>query len=54
MDSPPRHPASDTVIYETHVRGFTIHSSSGAAHPGTFDGLTRKDTLSPRPGRDRH
>ncbi len=29
MDSPPKHSASDTVIYETHVRGFTIHPSSG-------------------------
>ncbi len=42
MDSPPKHSASDTVIYETHVRGFTIHPSSGAAHPGTFAGLTEK------------
>ncbi len=42
MDSPPKHPASDTVIYETHVRGFTIHPSSGVARPGTFAGLTEK------------
>ena len=42
MDSPPKHSASDTVIYETHVRGFTIHPSSGVAHPGTFGGLTEK------------
>jgi glycogen operon protein len=42
MDSPPKHPASDTVIYETHVRGFTIHPSSGVAHPGTFAGLIEK------------
>lgn len=42
MDSPPRHSASDTVIYETHVRGFTIHPSSGVAHPATFAGLTEK------------
>ncbi len=41
-DLPPRHPAADTVIYETHVRGFTIHPSSGAAYPGTFRGLTEK------------
>jgi isoamylase len=34
MDSPPKHSASDTVIYETHVRGFTVHPSSGVAHPG--------------------
>jgi glycogen operon protein len=42
MDLPPKHSPSDTVIYETHVRGFTIHPSSGAAHPGTFVGLTEK------------
>ena len=42
MDSPPKHSASDTVIYETHVRGFTIHASSGVAHPGTFAGLIEK------------
>ena len=41
-DSPPKHSASDTVIYETHVRGFTIHPSSGAANPGTFAGLIEK------------
>jgi isoamylase len=42
MDLPPKHSPADTVIYETHVRGFTIHPSSGAAHPGTFVGLTEK------------
>jgi glycogen operon protein len=42
MDSPPKHSASDTVIYETHVRGFTIHPSAGVAHPGTFIGLIEK------------
>jgi isoamylase len=42
IDSPPKHSASDTVIYETHVRGFTIHPSSGAVHPGTYAGLTEK------------
>ncbi len=41
-DAPPKHPASDTVIYEMHVRGFTIHPSSEVAHPGTFVGLTEK------------
>lgn len=39
---PPRHPWSEMVIYETHVRGFTIHPSSGVAHPGTYRGLTEK------------
>jgi len=42
MDSPPKHSASDTVIYETHVRGLTIHPSASVAHPGTFAGLTEK------------
>ena len=38
-DHPPGHPWSKTVIYETHVRGFTIHPSSGVEHPGTYRGL---------------
>jgi len=42
MDSPPKHSASDTVIYETHVRGFTIHASSKIERPGTFAGLIEK------------
>jgi glycogen operon protein len=42
IDSPPRHSASDTVIYETHVRGFTIHSSSKVERRGTFAGLIEK------------
>jgi len=41
-DQPPRHPASKTVIYETHVRGFTIHPGSGVQHPGTYRGLMEK------------
>jgi glycogen operon protein len=40
-DLPPRHPA-DAVIYETHVRGFTIDPSSRATRPGTFRGLVEK------------
>ena len=39
---PPRHPWSKTVIYETHVRGFTIHPKSGVDHPGTYRGLMEK------------
>ncbi|MCL2741090.1 MAG: alpha-amylase family glycosyl hydrolase [Oscillospiraceae bacterium] len=38
----PRIPMSDLIIYELHVRGFTKHSSSGVANPGTFDGLIEK------------
>jgi glycogen operon protein len=41
-DRAPMHPWSQTVIYETHVRGFTIHSSSGVDHPGTYRGMMEK------------
>ncbi len=39
---PPNHSWSETVIYETHVRGFTIHPASGVSHPGTYLGLVEK------------
>ena len=35
-------PMEDLVIYELHVRGFTMHETSGVSHPGTFDGLREK------------
>lgn len=38
----PKRPWSETVIYETHVRGLTIHPSAGSAHPGTFLGVIEK------------
>ncbi|BBP02324.1 glycogen debranching protein GlgX [Sulfuriferula nivalis] len=41
-DSPPRHLWAKTVIYEMHVRGFTIHSNSGVTHGGTYRGLIEK------------
>ena len=41
-DRPPGIPMRDTIIYELHLRGFTRHPSSGAAHPGTFRGLIEK------------
>ena len=41
-DLPPRHPWPQTVIYETHVRGFTIDPGSGVEHPGTYRGLMEK------------
>jgi isoamylase len=41
-DQPLRHPWSKTVIYETHVRGFTMHPKSGVDHPGTYRGLMEK------------
>jgi len=33
------YPPNETVIYEAHVRGLTIHPSSGVANPGTFRGI---------------
>jgi isoamylase len=43
-DVPLQHPSPRTIIYETHVRGFTQHSSSGVADEsrGTFAGLIEK------------
>ncbi|HZP88620.1 MAG TPA: alpha-amylase family glycosyl hydrolase, partial [Burkholderiales bacterium] len=41
-DQPLRHSWSRTVIYETHVRGLTVHPSSGVEHPGTYRGLIEK------------
>jgi isoamylase len=38
----PRTPLEDTIIYEMHVRGYTIHPSSGVKHPGTYAGLAEK------------
>jgi len=37
-----RRSLAETVIYETHVRGFTRARSSGVAHPGTYLGLIEK------------
>jgi glycogen operon protein len=39
---PPRYAATDRVVYELCVRGFTAHGSSGVADPGTFRGLCEK------------
>ncbi|MPY41168.1 glycogen debranching protein GlgX [Streptomyces phyllanthi] len=41
-DTPLRIPTEDLVIYETHVRGFTRHPSSGVSAPGTYAGLREK------------
>lgn len=41
-DQPLNTPLADSVIYELHVRGFTIHPSSGVTVPGTFSGLAEK------------
>lgn len=41
-DLPLSHLATDAVIYETHIRGFTIDPSSRSVHPGTYRGLTER------------
>ncbi len=41
-DRHPRTPLKDSIIYETHVRGFTRHDSSGVSHPGSFKGMQEK------------
>jgi len=41
-DQPLRLPWSSTVIYELHVRGFTIDSSARVSAPGTYRGLVEK------------
>ncbi len=38
-DRPLNYALRKSVIYEAHVRGFTVHPSSGVAHPGTFRGV---------------
>ena len=38
----PRTPLDDTIIYELHVRGYTIDPSSGVKRPGTYAGLIEK------------
>ncbi len=39
---PPRIPWEDTILYELHVRGYTIDDSAKVDAPGTFNGLTEK------------
>ena len=41
-DHPLEVPIEDLIIYETHVRGFSRHPSSGIKHPGTFSGIREK------------
>jgi glycogen operon protein len=41
-DGPLRIPMEETVIYELHVRGYTVHDSAAVRKPGTFLGLTEK------------
>ncbi len=38
----PKLPMEDLIIYEMHVRSFTIHPSSKTKSPGTFSGIIEK------------
>jgi len=35
-------PMTDLIVYEMHVRGFTVHGSSGVKFPGTFSAVEEK------------
>jgi len=41
-DEPLNHPTEEAIIYEMHVGGFTRHSTSQVARPGTFAGVIEK------------
>ena len=41
-DQPLRHPWESTVIYELHVRGYTVRPEAGVSFPGTYRGLIGK------------
>ncbi|GMO17305.1 MAG: glycogen debranching protein GlgX [Spirochaetaceae bacterium] len=41
-DRPLNYPLRFSVLYETHVRGLTMHESSKVEHPGTYRGLVEK------------
>ena len=41
-DSPLNIPPKESIIYELHVRGYTVDKSSGVKHPGTYNGLIEK------------
>lgn len=41
-DEPLKRPLSETIIYETHVRGLTIDESSEVDHPGSYRGIVEK------------
>lgn len=38
----PRRPTHELMIYETHVKGFTAHASSGVSRPGTYAGFIER------------
>jgi len=42
FDRPLNRPMHEMIIYETHVKGFTFHPSSGSDCGGTYKALTQK------------
>ena len=38
---------SDVILYELHIRDYTLHQSSGVQNKGKYLGLTQPDTKSP-------
>jgi isoamylase len=41
-DTPLNRPIEDSIIYEMHVRGFTVSPTANVKHPGKFAGLIEK------------
>jgi glycogen operon protein len=41
-DTPLNYPLRFSVLYETHVRGFTVNNNSAVEHPGTYRGVIEK------------
>ncbi|MDR1949357.1 MAG: glycogen debranching protein GlgX [Spirochaetaceae bacterium] len=41
-DAPLNYPLRFSVLYETHVRGFTANPNSGVRYPGTYRGVIEK------------
>ncbi|OAN14713.1 type I pullulanase [Exiguobacterium undae] len=38
---------TDAIVYEAHIRDFTIDPSSGSTHPGQYVGVSESGTVSP-------
>ncbi|GIP21673.1 type I pullulanase [Paenibacillus sp. J22TS3] len=47
-DKPVFGKATDAIIYEAHIRDFSIHPASGITHKGKYLGLTEKGTRGPQ------
>jgi pullulanase len=46
-DLPPLSSPTDAIIYETHIRDFTIHPESGVTHKGKYLGMSEPNTKGP-------